>query len=752
MNKKLMMTVLSATFIATSVVASNADVVKTDRVGGSDRYGTSVEISRKTFSKSDKAIIASGEDFADALTGGQVAMAENAPLLLTGSKSMNKSVLEEMKRLNVKDVIIIGGEKSISKDIENNLQSNYKVLRLSDKNRELTSLKIAEYLEKKDGIKSIGIVNGYNFSDALAATPYMNMKKGAIILSRKENIEPEVGKFVAKHKAYVFGGEQSISEKIRNIYKADRISGKDRYETAEAIKNLYVKENENKKINNILLADGNNFADALSSVSLSGKLNAPILFNNESTIGRLKNMKDVEVVIIGGEKSIGKNIEQELKNKNTDKNVISNTSGKRKHSGSSSSYNSKYVNIPDKLFLKVVNKNIDPNRADDQPVTKEDMLKLKQLSVYGPNTVDITNVAQGTKRKEIIPMHKIDTKWMVSRGLKSIEGIQFAKNLEAIEISECEIKDITPLKELKNLKYLEIDRNRITDVSPLSELTNLEHLKLYNNLITDISPLKNLTNLNYLDVHFNTDNDGKAGISNVDSLKNLKKLEILDLSANHITNVDVLTELPKLRIVDFSGNNVDNYEKLADVINPLVQASMNGDSDRSCGFFGQNRNVNLNIEVPGEGGTVVVKSPFKGLNELANTMFEANTFFLENSGKILQSGRFEVGKSNTEIENSKIVDEYIESINYDAEKDEFVITIKPNKTGESRTQNLGILTGAESYQWIISGITVTQKPMVEEKNASTENIGEANSTENSSQENAAKDNNKAEVENQSVQK
>lgn len=148
----------------------------------------------------------------------------------------------------------------------------------------------------------------------------------------------------------------------------------------------------------------------------------------------------------------------------------------------------KYVNIPDKLFLKIVNKNIDKNRADDEKVTKEDMLKLKQLSVYESDGVDITKVDKDSKRQSIIPLYKLDTKWMVTRKMKSIEGIQYAKNLEAIELSECEISDITPLKDLKKIKYIELDRNRITDVSPLANLTELEHLKLYNNLIRDISP------------------------------------------------------------------------------------------------------------------------------------------------------------------------------------------------------------------------------------------------------------------------
>lgn len=307
-----------------------------------------------------------------------------------------------------------------------------------------------------------------------------------------------------------------------------------------------------------------------------------------------------------------------------------------------------YVNIPDKLFLKVVNKNIDKNRADDEKVTKEDMLKLKQLSVYQSDGIDITKVDKNSKRESIIPMYKLDTKWMVTRKMKSIEGIQYAKNLEAIELSECEISDITPLKDLKKLKYIEIDRNRITDVSPLGNLTELEHLKLYNNLIRDISPLKTLTKLNYLDVHFNVDNDGSNGITNADVVKNMPELDTLDLSANHITNVDAIVGLNKLRVLDFSANNVKDYTNIKDKVATMFSKQLDEDNNPegiSCGFFGQKLNVNQKVVIPATGGEFTFNSPYLGLDELAQE-FGLDNFFLMCNPLYVINGRFDA----TEVE------------------------------------------------------------------------------------------------------
>ncbi|MHB1653243.1 MAG: cell wall-binding repeat-containing protein [Desulfitobacteriaceae bacterium] len=52
-----------------------------------------------------------------------------------------------------------------------------------------------------------------------------------------------------------------------------RISGEDRYQTARLIAENFA----NDKVNNVVLANGNNFPDALSASVLAGKLGAPIL-------------------------------------------------------------------------------------------------------------------------------------------------------------------------------------------------------------------------------------------------------------------------------------------------------------------------------------------------------------------------------------------------------------------------------------------------------------------------------------------
>ncbi|MBC2577916.1 hypothetical protein HLB30_05215 [Peptostreptococcus russellii] len=702
MNKKFIVSAIVVSVMLClnlNVYADKSDNI--ERIGGVDRYNTGVELSKKIYSKSKKAIIVSGEDYPDALSGGNISMTENIPLFMTQKDKLNKEVFNELKRLNVNEVVIVGGKNSVSDSVEDNLNKNFSVSRIYGKDREETSLEVYRRISRNRNIETVGVSNGHKFSDSLAAIPYLNQENGILILSNGENISNKLEFVLDNKKVILFGGENSISNKFKRKIKSTRISGNDRYETAEKIGEEFCKNN-GKTLENmryLIITSGINYPDALSSIPLSLNKSCPIIFSSPDSIKKIGFTKyGRKIFIVGGENSVNKSIENKLKiNEISDENK--NTSSKSNNVSKSSK--EEYIDIPDKLFLKVLNKNIDPKRSDNQKISKNDMLKLKQLSVYGPNTVDITNIKPNQKREEIIPMKKIDSKWMVSRGMKSIEGIQYAKNLEAIEISECEIENIKPLKNLKKLRYIEIDRNRIKDINALSGLTELNHLKLYNNLITDITPLSKLKKLKYLDIHYNVDNNGKNGISDISSLKNLKSLEFLDVSANHLKNIDVLNEMPNLKMVDFSNNNIDDYTKIQ---NKIIEISQIGYGN--CGFFGQNYDINKKYEIPPEGGEIVIKNPSKGLKKIAMEMYEIPTFFTEFDAKIKNS----LNSGNTDVfENERIIKSIIKSISYDEYKDQFIINILPNNTDEDRNQELGFTGKTEEYAWNFLGIKINQK-------------------------------------------
>ena len=177
-------------------------------IAGSDRYETSAKIAQEIIKRTGtkQAVIASGETFADALTVAPLANKHNMPILLVQQNNVPKATQEVLKQID--KVIIVGGEKTISKEVENKLPNP---TRIAGANRYETARKIYEY-DFKDR-KEVNIANGTNFADSLVI--------GSIdcpILLTEANEIPEATKQAIKdskfEKVNVFGGENSISESV----------------------------------------------------------------------------------------------------------------------------------------------------------------------------------------------------------------------------------------------------------------------------------------------------------------------------------------------------------------------------------------------------------------------------------------------------------------------------------------------------------------------------------------------------------
>ena len=177
-------------------------------IAGSDRYETSAKIAQEIIKRTGttQAVIASGETFADALTVAPLANKNNMPILLVQPNNIPKATQEVLKQ--IKNTIIVGGEKTISKEVENKLPN---ATRIAGANRYETAKKIYEYGFKDRS--EVNIANGTVPADSLVI--------GSIdcpILLAESNEVPESTKQAIKdskfEKVNVFGGENSIGESV----------------------------------------------------------------------------------------------------------------------------------------------------------------------------------------------------------------------------------------------------------------------------------------------------------------------------------------------------------------------------------------------------------------------------------------------------------------------------------------------------------------------------------------------------------
>lgn len=293
-NKKILGLMLTGIILANVMpqVSLAANDYNVKRIQGMNRYETSVKISNSSFEKSDRVILVSGENFADALTAGN--LSAEGPILLTEKEGLKAVTSNEIERLKAKEVIIVGGESSVSKKIEGQLKGK-KIIRISGKNRYETSTKLAQQLKAKDVV----LANGNSFADALSAAPFAVQKNQTLVLTDGKNLPDGIK---AEDVKTIIGGKNSVN--IKGLEKAERVSGKNRYETSlEVMKRM-------NKTEKAVLADGRNYPDALSAAPLAVKKSTGILLSDDNAIDNIKSFIDKngikQVTIIGGEKSVSK--------------------------------------------------------------------------------------------------------------------------------------------------------------------------------------------------------------------------------------------------------------------------------------------------------------------------------------------------------------------------------------------------------------------------------------------------------------
>lgn len=350
------------------------------RIYGANRYETAVDIaSRFNGDNVENVIIASGNDFPDALTGSILSKKLNAPILLADksiSGSMD-SINYIKKHLCAKgNIYILGGNASISEEYENQLKilGNYNIKRLEGKDRFSTNSTIISSANVEKGTPVI-IVNGFNFADALSISNISASKGYPIIMSKSDKLTDkarEILKNIEPSQVFIVGGQSSINnteicdikDTIKGLddSKIIRIGGLNRYETSINICKYF-----DLKGDTVFIASGENFPDALSGSSLAAKLDAPVILTNGKDTSMEKNYlcstNYNNVILLGGEFSTSNNIEKTISNEtdpdnntgNSDENFSygsKNGVNNRTHNGIATSYkgwiyytNSYYTNL-----------------------------------------------------------------------------------------------------------------------------------------------------------------------------------------------------------------------------------------------------------------------------------------------------------------------------------------------------------------------------------------------------------------------
>ena len=201
-----------------------------------------------------------------------------------------------------------------------------------------------------------------------------------------------------------------------------------------------------------------------------------------------------------------------------------------------------------------------PELVDKPPVVPEPD-RLPGAFVHIPDTNLRAAVAEALGKSPNAPITveemerpgELDAR---NRDIRDLTGIQFAKNLNWLNLRHNQISDLSPLASLIELRKLWLEYNPISDISPVRDLTNLVELNVHKTLVTDLSPLAGLINLTSL--VFSNEN-----LSDISPLAGLINLKNIHCWGHAISDISPLAGLTKLEKINFCGGDISDLTPIA---------------------------------------------------------------------------------------------------------------------------------------------------------------------------------------------
>ena len=306
-----------------------SSVLEKERVFGDNRFKTSLAIADQFKNANngkafENIIVASGADFADALSASYLAKVKNAPILLVANKAtvVINETIEYIKKNAAAgaNVYLVGGSSVVPNSMITDLKKlGFKAKRLAGSNRYDTNIEVL----KEAGVtnEKILIASGMDYADALSASAVglpillvagkgksLTPNQKAYLQSLKD-VKVEKGA-APLSKAYIIGGTGAVSAGIlkqaKEIFAAAyRVAGSNRYETSVKVAETFFKKETPKTV---AVAYGMNYPDGLCGGPLAIAYKCPLILTvnqkPDAAVAYAKSIKAASVVAFGGKQLI----------------------------------------------------------------------------------------------------------------------------------------------------------------------------------------------------------------------------------------------------------------------------------------------------------------------------------------------------------------------------------------------------------------------------------------------------------------
>lgn len=238
---------------------------------------------------SSTVVLATTNGYWDALTACGLAGTQGAPVVLTDGLTLSPQTASEIKRLGASRVFVAGGSAAVSDKVMDQVEALpgvKSVTRFAGATATDTAIKI--FKGSVEWGDAAIVATSRSFQDALSVAPYAYAKHAPIFLSEASTglLSDEALAAIRSggfRRVYIVGGTSAVGAEVRNQLGslfAGRLSGATAYETSLAIAEWCV--SQGMKANNVGIATGESYYDALSGAALCGKSNAVLALVSDS--------------------------------------------------------------------------------------------------------------------------------------------------------------------------------------------------------------------------------------------------------------------------------------------------------------------------------------------------------------------------------------------------------------------------------------------------------------------------------------
>lgn len=272
------------------------------RFAGPDRVSTALQAAMRTSIVAtpsgwgDTVIIATSDDFADALAAGTLADVLDAPVLLNPTGNSLRSDVRAYVNANFDNVILVGGTGVFGDSVRTSLEAaGHDVERIGGPNRYQTALQLGlQTVARADAGTydnvNVFLADGHNFPDALAAGAAAAENDGVVLLTIGwDRIDATtygaltIGGLQDHESIIAVGGPAAAA--AASGYQGDPIEvdhsvvGSNRYDTAVELADRFVGDAVN-----FVIASGENFPDGVVGGAYAGNVDGALLLTQQDRL------------------------------------------------------------------------------------------------------------------------------------------------------------------------------------------------------------------------------------------------------------------------------------------------------------------------------------------------------------------------------------------------------------------------------------------------------------------------------------